>query len=148
MVWLALLCKTSFILKKFDKDNMQQSKRLNFLKSFLKLYGVEKIELTKETFDSISGIVIYEESDPEEIQEFIWHKSENQVPHSELCVLIDKIVAEKMHNGDLIYDNIISNFEFKEFNNQKRDELIELLYDIEIKMIDNGEETDSYFVHS
>ena len=127
---------------------MQESKRLNFLNSFLKLYGVEKIELTKEKVDSISGIAIYDESDPEEIQEFIWHKSENQIPDSELCILIDKIVAEKIQNGDLIYDNKISNLEFKEFNNLKRDKLIELLYDVEIKMIDNGEETESYFVHS
>ncbi|MFD1015683.1 hypothetical protein [Winogradskyella rapida] len=127
---------------------MQKSKRLNFLNSFLKLYGVEKIELIKEKVDSISGIAIYDESNPEEIQEFIWHKSENQVPDTELCILIDKIVAKKMHTGDLIHDNKISNLEFKEFNNLKRDKLIELLYDVKIIMIDNGKETDSYFVHS
>ena len=28
-----------------------------------------------------------------------------------------------------------------------KEKLIDQLYDIEIKMIDNGEETDSFFVH-
>ena len=67
---------------------MNKSKRLNFLKSYLKLYGVEKIELTNETVDFISGIAIYDENDPEERQEFIWHKSEKQVPSPELNILI------------------------------------------------------------
>ena len=68
---------------------MQQSKRLNFLISYLKLYGVEEIELIIETADSISGISTYAESGPEERQEFIWHKSEDEVPSSELNILIE-----------------------------------------------------------
>jgi hypothetical protein len=43
---------------------MKKSKRLNFLKSFLKIYGVEKIKLTNVKSDSISGIAIYDENDP------------------------------------------------------------------------------------
>ena len=39
---------------------------MNFLKCFLKLFGVVKIELTNETMDSIGGIAIYDESDSEE----------------------------------------------------------------------------------
>ena len=47
---------------------------------------------------------------------------------------MNKILVE-VSIGELL--DKISILEFKEFNNVKRDKLIELLYDIEIKMIDN-----------
>jgi len=94
---------------------MQESKRLNFLKLFLKLYGVEKIELTNQAENSISGIAIYGESDLEERQEFIWDKSENEVPPIELNILIEKIVAGKWHTGDKISEHI-EKIEFTEFD--------------------------------
>jgi len=125
---------------------MNESKRLNFLKSYLKLYGVEKIELTNETVDSISGIAIYEENDPEEKQEFIWHKSEKENPSPELNILIEKIVTEKWHNGDKISEHI-EKFEFKEFDNSTIEKILTELFDVQIRMVDDGEETDSYFVH-
>lgn len=125
---------------------MNESKRLNFLKSYLKLYGVEKIELTNETVDSISGIAIYDESDPEERQEFIWHKTESEVPSAELNILIEKIVAEKWHNGDKISKDI-AEIEFTKFDNETKNRIEFELFEIDIKMVDNGEETDSYFVH-
>lgn len=125
---------------------MQESKRLNFLKSYLKLYGVEKIELTNETVDSIGGIAIYDENDPEEKQEFIWHKSEKEIPSPELNILIEKIVAEKWHNGDKISEHI-KDMEFEEFDNPIKEKILTELFEVQIKMIDNGEETDFYFVH-
>jgi hypothetical protein len=125
---------------------MQESKRLNFLKSYLKLYGVEKIELKNETADSISGIAIYDENDPEERQAFIWHKSEKEIPTPELNILIEKIVAEKWHNGDKISEHI-EELEFEEFDNSTKEKILTELFDVQIKMVDDGEETDSYFVH-
>ena len=125
---------------------MQESKRLNFLKSFLKLYGVEKIELTNQSENSISGIAIYGESDLEERQEFIWHKSENEVPPIELNILIEIIVAEKWHTGDKISEHI-EKIEFAEFDKYTKEKMLVKLFNIDIKMVDNGEEADSFFVH-
>lgn len=125
---------------------MNESNRLKFLKSYLKIYGVQKIELTNETVDSISGIAIYDENDPEERQEFIWHKSEKEIPSPELSILIEKIVAEKWHNGDKISEDI-ENLEFEEFDNSTKEKILTELFDVQIRMVDDGEETDSYFVH-
>lgn len=125
---------------------MQESKRLNFLKSYLKLFGVEKIESIKQTNNSISGIAIYDETDPEERQEFIWHKSEHETPPIELNILIEKIITKKMHNGDKISKKI-EELEFQEFDNITKMKIIDELFRVEIKMIDDGKETDSYFVH-
>ncbi|WP_443633614.1 hypothetical protein ABXT64_01420 [Candidatus Marifrigoribacter sp. Uisw_064] len=125
---------------------MNESKRLNFLKSYLKLYGVKRIELIDKTVDSISGIAIYDENDPEERQEFIWHKSEKQVPSPELNILIEKIVEEKWHNGDKISENI-EELEFEEFDNTTKEKILTELFDVQIRMVEDGEETDSYWVH-
>jgi hypothetical protein len=125
---------------------MKESKRLNFLKSYLKLYSVERIELSNETLEFISGIAIYDEKDPEERQEFIWHKSEKEIPSPELNILIEKIVAEKWHNGDKISEHI-EELEFEEFSNLTKEKILTELFDVRIRMVDNGEETDSYWVH-
>ncbi len=86
---------------------MKESKRLKFLKSYLKIFGVEKIECIHISDSAIRGIAIYEdETDPEDRQEFIWHKSENEVPSPQLNILIEKIVVEKLHNGDKILEQI------------------------------------------
>ena len=125
---------------------MNESKRLNLLKSFLKFYKVEKIELINESADSISGIAIYDESDPEEKQEFIWHKTENEVAAIELNILIEKIIEEKWHDGYKIIKNI-SEIDFIEFDNETRNKMEFELFEIKIRMVDDGEETDSFFVH-
>jgi len=102
--------------------------------------------LTNETSESISGIAIYDETDPEERQEFIWHKTENDVPSAELNILIEKIIAEKWHNGDKISEQI-EEMEFAEFDNKIKEKILNDLFDVRIRMVDNGEETDSYYVH-
>lgn len=122
------------------------SKRLNFIKSYLKLYDVQKIELTKETDKFIQGFAIYDESDPDEIQEFIWKKRESETPSKDLITLIDRIVKEKLHSGDKL-NKQIEKIQFDEFDDDQKQNLLEELFEIEIKMIDNGQETDSYFVH-
>lgn len=125
---------------------MQESKRLNFLKSFLKLYGVENIELTNQTKNTISGIAIYDKDDIEERQEFIWHRTEKDVPPNELIILIEKIVTEKLHNRDKISERV-KEIEFVELDNTTKEKMLDELFKVDIKMVDNGEETDSYFVH-
>lgn len=125
---------------------MNESKRLTFLRSFLKLYSVERIDISIVSEQYIRGVAIYDEYDSEEIQEFIWYKTEKDAPSVDLIHIIEKIVAEKLHEGDKIYRRV-NDFKFKEFEETIRDELINELLNIDIKMIDNNKETDSFFVH-
>jgi len=126
---------------------MGKSKRLIFLESYLKLFGVEKIELIKETLDFVTGIAIYDVTDSEERQEFIWYISEIDTPSSQLNNLIEKIHMNKLHLGDK-FSNMIEQTDFPEFNRETKEKLLNELFDIEIRMIDNGKETDSFFVHA
>ena len=47
-------------------------KRKNFLTNFLGALGAIKIVWKLETPDGIHGTVVYDETDPDEVQDFYW----------------------------------------------------------------------------
>jgi hypothetical protein len=59
---------------------------------------------------------------------------------------LSKIVAEKLHRGDKISEQI-EEMEFSVFNNEIKEKILNELFDVKIRMVDNGDETDTYFVH-
>jgi hypothetical protein len=63
-----------------------------------------------------------------------------------LNILIEKNVAEKWHYGDKISEHI-EELEFEEFDNATKDKILTELFRVEIRMVDDGEETDTYWVH-
>lgn len=128
-------------------------RRKEFLSAFLGALGAEAIEWKEETESLISGIVIYVTNDPEEIQEFCWHKREDEVPSNYVINLaklikdnnllsIDKIIITR-NELRLLYNNSYNlNFQKEEFS-----KLLESLEEIEVPMVDDGKETDVYFIH-
>ena len=77
-------------------------------------------------------------------RDLLWHKSEKEIPSPQLNILIEKIVVEKWHNGDKISEHI-EEMEFEEFDNSTKEKILNELFDIRIRMVDDGEETDSYY---
>lgn len=68
------------------------------------------------------------------------------MPPGELKILIDKIVEEKWHYGDKILKKI-EEFEIKEFDNATKAKILDELFNVQVRMVDDGEKTDSYWVH-
>jgi hypothetical protein len=124
-----------------------ESKRKNFLEHYFTIFGVEKIQWIQETEKSISGIVVYNSSDLDELQEFIWHKSENKVPNEKVILLIEKLTTEKLMIGDKLIKSI-NEIDFAEYDNSTKEKLFAELFDIGINMVDNGEETDMFYIHN
>jgi hypothetical protein len=124
-----------------------KSKRKIFLETYFKIFQMEKIEWIEKTEKSIRGIVIYDTSDLDEKQEFIWYKSENEVPSENARLLIEKLIIEKLMVGDKLVKPI-KEIEFEEFNKTQKEKLFEELFDIGINMIDNGKETDMFYIHN
>ncbi len=125
---------------------MELNKRQQFIESFLKLYEVIEVNWLSQSDSHISGIAIYDKNDPYERQEFIWHKSETDLPSNELISIIDKIVSEKWHNGDKLMPSLHEQNINNLCDDQKLNFINELL-SINISMVDDGKETDTYFVH-
>ena len=123
-----------------------KSKREIFLESYFKIFGMEKIQWLEKTEKSIRGIVIYDSSDLDEQQEFIWHKSENEVPSEKVSLLIEKLIAEKLLIGDKLIKPI-KEIKLAEFDKVTNEQLFEQLFDIGINMVDDGKETDIFYIH-
>lgn len=120
---------------------------IKFLESYFSLFEAI-IDTCSFVNDSIIGSVRWlEETD---IQEFKWEKvisEKDALNLSEICTFIknnnyslnDKIIITE---EQLLEEILKSKWEKKEAKS-----LINLLLDIEVKMIDDGEETDSFFLH-
>jgi len=122
------------------------NKRKIFLEIFLTALGAEKIEWGKLEVDKIFGTVVYDSTDAEERQDFAWHMTEDKAPSEEVKMVI-KYIAD---NSLIKFDKIIKpveelNLDFIE--QSKRKKVIDELFNIEVRMIDEGEESDRYFIH-
>ncbi len=90
--------------------------RREFLKEFLGALGAESIEWYKENDNFISGKVIYDMSDLEEVQEFRWNVNEREVPSRSVLKLVKYINQENLLSIDKIS---ISRDELKHRYNEK-----------------------------
>jgi len=128
-------------------------RRREFLQEYLGALGASEIRWQEEATDKISGTVIYEIGDPEETQDFVWHKSEKDVPSLEVLNLARLI---RKHNLLSIDQLTVTRLELREKYNleyglQLTEEefsgVLESLESVEVPMVDEGRETDAYFIH-
>ena len=123
-----------------------KSKRKYFLEHYFKIFEVEDIEWKNESVESIEGTLIYDYNDIEERQDIIWYKTEDEVPSSNVIILINKLFSDKLVNGDKLIKPI-NEIELSGFDNLTKEKMFEDLFDICVNMVDNGVETDIFFLH-
>jgi len=127
---------------------VKKVKRLKFLKHFLKLFGVESIEYSKFETGKICGTAVYDPNDTEEQQDFCWYITEENVPSDDVFELIEIIIFNDYNKTDLIIVPADEIFEKTGWHDRNKfNQAFDKLFEIEIKMVDNGKETDSYFLH-
>lgn len=128
-------------------------RRKQFLIEFLGALGAKEIQWQKETETSISSVVVYEIDDPEEIQEFIWHVQEPEVPSEDVRKLAEFLNEEDLLSIDRIR---VTGHELRNLYSKKQGRtvpenefiaILEALESIEVPMVDEGRETDVYFIH-
>jgi len=121
------------------------------LVEFLGALGAKNIEW-KESKDSfVSGIANFSMNNSEDQQEFIWEIDEKDVPGENVFNLAKFIKERELLSIDMI---TITRGELyriftAEFGVTKEYflEALESLENIEVSMIDDGEKTDSFFIH-
>ncbi len=128
-------------------------RRKQFLKQFLSALGAEDIHWVSESEEKITGRVIYETGNPDEIQDFVWWMRESDAPSDDVMALAE-LLNER---GILSIDKItVSTGELRAMYCAKsqrimsENEFVSLLNDllsIEVPMVDDGIETDIFFIH-
>ena len=127
--------------------------RKEFLIEFLGALGAVDILWQQEKDDLIFGTVIYDKDDPEETQDFCWHITESNLPDESVYNLaallkrenllnIDKIKISKDNLHALYNKAFIASLTSDQFSN-----VLNSLKTIEVPMVDDGNETDIYFIH-
>lgn len=118
-----------------------------FLNSFFNLFEA-KVEITKISNESIYGILNWMNED--DTQDFKWTNDFDDNALSILKDLCDFLFESRLTKGDkitvsedILKDRLIS----AGWDNEKINEGIEYLMLLEVKMVDEGEETDSFFIH-
>ncbi|MBR4452638.1 MAG: hypothetical protein IKS33_00095 [Bacteroidales bacterium] len=117
-----------------------------FLCSFFQLFQCYLLEI-KISDGKVEGVVCYE--DFHDIQQFIWNYNHNNSIEDAIA-LAEILWQEKLINGDKI---IVTEEDIKKILHEKKwseetiSNSINFLLNVRVNMIDNGEVTDSFFVH-
>lgn len=123
-----------------------------FLDSFFKMMDLFILSFGQIN-DSVFGIVTGIGSDIHEFwqhQNFYWLIDKNENELSDLIILCHFINENSLINGDkiLVSENeLLVRIKELGWNNDKCQKVVDDLFSIEVNMIDDGEKTDSFFVH-
>lgn len=108
--------------------------------------GAKKILWIAENEDSIWGTVIYSRGDPDEKQDFVWHMTENNVPNDNIVDLLTYLTSKNLIYNDHITVPI-EEIDIPGMDKETMNTLFNELFGVVVNMIDNGEETDIFFMH-
>ena len=122
------------------------TKRQNFLESFLGALGAKQIIWTAINENSISGTVVYDPNHHDERQDFIWHMIEENVPNDQVTKLIHFLIDNNLLNGDKLKFPI-TEIELPDTDDLSKEKHFNELFNVLVNMIDNQKETDFFFIH-
>lgn len=120
---------------------------IKFLKSFFNLFKA-KIEDYKIVDEKVVGIVGWINED--EKQDFVFKENFEETLLSKLKLLCDFIVKNKLNEADRIIvseNELIQKLKKEKWSEVDARNAIDCLCKLEVNMVDEGEETDSFFVH-
>jgi hypothetical protein len=128
--------------------------RKAFLIEYLGAHGAKELLFSEENDEYISGTVIYDPNDPEERQDFRWHQPKNSPLSIEVYQLVTLISKHSLLDIDKLLESpeellAMYNSEFSpKLSAEAFNQIYDALFEIEVKMLDDGEETDSFFMHT
>jgi hypothetical protein len=89
---------------------------------------------------------LYEPNDLQESQDFVWHMTENEVPGEDVKILLQFLTKNCLIENDKLIKPI-KEIDIDFIDRNRLEMTWNELFAIEVNMIDNGEETDKYFIH-
>jgi hypothetical protein len=131
---------------------MNENISRKFVEIFFKMMN-EQLICYGRLNDVVLGIVTGIDTDFNELwqhQNFLWRIGKNEGELADLIVLCEFLCANQLVDGDkiIISENaLIENLGLIGWPKVKCQKVLDDLISIEMKMIDNGEETDSFFIH-
>ena len=122
------------------------NKRQQFLSSFLGALGAEEIKWAEISDRFVTGTAIYDKTNPEEAQDFKWTMTESESPDNETRILMEYIFQENLLDIDRL-KRPVDEIKVSGLTDKEKNSAFNRLLDVRVRMVDEGEETDSYFIH-
>ena len=128
-------------------------RRQEFLADFLGALGAQEIRHLQVTPAAISGTVVYHPSDPEETQDFRWSIPPIAAPSPAVIRLIGLIRSSGLLHSDKLVvprQDILARFNAGRdsgYSTEQFTVILEELLQIQVPMLDDGVESDHYFIH-
>ena len=128
-------------------------RRQEFLTEFLGALGAHEIRYLQATPTSISGTVVYDPNDPDEQQDFCWTVGPGHAPSAAVIRLAGLIRTESLLSIDKLRvsrQDLLGRFNAGQdtsYSSQQFTAVLEELLQIEVPMLDDGIESDCYFIH-
>lgn len=126
---------------------MEDYKRKAFLEAFLQALGASYLIWDSSGDNYISGTVVYDSDDENEKQNFIWKIEESNTPNNNVITLLNYLKENHFLEGDKLKVPI-NGINVPGLDNIAKERAFEALFDVSVSMVDDGEETDSYFIHN
>lgn len=118
------------------------------LKSFFSLFNAQVLIKTRETENNLIGTLNW--INEEDTQDFKWYNIFNDETLIILKEICDYIKNNGLNDNDkiIITENDLRNkLKASSWTNSKIEKGIDSIMSISVKMVDEGEETDSFFLH-
>jgi len=121
-------------------------RRQLFLETFLKALGAQNILWGKIDDEKIYGTVIYDEADFEERQDFVWKMREENVPSKNAEKLLNALRENNLISVDKIVKSV-AELSSAFLSEEEKQLALEEISKVSVMMIDDGIESDTYFLH-
>ena len=127
-------------------------RRQQFLVEFLGALGAKELRDLEVTSSAVSGTVVYDRNNPEEQQEFRWAMAPADAPPTAVIRLAALIRSAGLLDGDKLIatrQELFAHFNAimdSECSAEQFTAALESLLQIQVPMLDDGVESDYYFI--
>jgi hypothetical protein len=128
-------------LKKLKTNNRQI-----FLETFFSALGACEILWIFQDENCIAGTVVYDPTNPDERQDFIWHIEENKTPGEDARTLLTHLQDYKLLHMDKLKFPV-SDLVIPGMDAQRKWNAFEELSKVQVSTVDDGEEIGYYRIH-
>jgi len=127
--------------------------RSQFLAEFLGALGAKEIRHLNISPDAVTGTVVYDPTDPEEQQDFLWPLAESAAPSPAVVRLAALIRREGLLHSDKLQASrkeLFTRFNVDQgsiCSTGQFSAVLDELLQVRVPMVDDGVESDYYFIH-
>lgn len=128
-------------LKKSETNNRQV-----FLEAFFSALGACEILWLYQDEDCIAGTVVYDPTNPDEQQDFIWHMEEDKTPGEDARIILEHLRDyQLLHMDKLKFP--VAHLVIPGMDAQTKLKAFAELTKVQVNTVDDGEESGYYRIH-